>query len=75
MSKLKETTETDMKDSGPYNNALALTPNISIFNGFGSRGSLMMLWYAEQPVHNTIPQEASITRYYHMLSGVGMERT
>ncbi|MDQ6984250.1 MAG: FAD-dependent oxidoreductase [Ghiorsea sp.] len=37
--------------------------NIGIFNGFGSRGSLMIPWYANQLCHNNIPAKANINRY------------
>ncbi len=34
-----------------------------IFNGFGSRGCLMIPWYAHQWITQHIPQEANIQRY------------
>jgi len=46
--------------------------NIAIFNGFGSRGSLMIPWYSQsfsQTLinHTPIPKEASIQRFKDLL--------
>ena len=46
--------------------------NIGIFNGFGSRGSLMIPWYSQsfsQTLTNNapIPQEASISRFKNII--------
>jgi glycine/D-amino acid oxidase-like deaminating enzyme len=41
-------------------------PRIAIFNGFGSRGCLMMPWCAEQFIQQTIPESADIQRYKHL---------
>jgi len=40
--------------------------NIAIFNGFGSRGCLMIPWHAEQLIQQTIPKYADIQRYQHL---------
>ncbi|MBN4060682.1 FAD-binding oxidoreductase [bacterium AH-315-I20] len=49
--------------------------NIAIFNGFGSRGSLMIPWYAHQLCHNNIPAKANISRYNDLAASVGIKRT
>jgi len=40
--------------------------NRAIFNGFGSRGSLMIPWYANQFLHQQTPELADIKRYQHL---------
>ena len=40
--------------------------NNAIFNGFGSRGSLMIPWYADLMVNNATPNHADIQRYTHL---------
>ena len=40
--------------------------NNAIFNGFGSRGSLMIPWYADLMVNNATPNHADIQRYAHL---------
>lgn len=40
--------------------------NNAIFNGFGSRGSLMIPWYADLLVNNATPSHADIQRYTHL---------
>jgi len=56
------------KDKQPFIGFHPLHPNICIFNGFGSRGSLLIPWYARE-FSNTllqdypIPMEADIMRF------------
>jgi len=56
------------KDKQPFIGFHPLYPNLLVFNGFGSRGSLMIPWYAHA-LSNTlvlnapIPEEANISRF------------
>ncbi|MDX8388790.1 MAG: FAD-dependent oxidoreductase [Ghiorsea sp.] len=56
------------KDKQPFIGYHPVNQNICIFNGFGSRGSLLIPWYAQawsnSLIHSTpIPKEADIIRY------------
>ena len=49
--------------------------NLHIFNGFGSRGSLMIPWYANQFCNHNIPVAANISRYHHFMTSTGESTT
>jgi len=56
------------KDKQPFIGFHPHHPNMGIFNGFGSRGSLLIPWYAQAFSHTLqhqamIPVEADISRY------------
>ncbi len=56
-------------DKKPFIGLHPQQPRIGIFNGFGSKGSLLMPWYAERFVEHllegrAIPAEADIARYH-----------
>jgi len=50
-------------DKQPFIGTHPKYSNIHIFNGFGSRGSLMIPWYANQLCNHNIPAKANISRY------------
>ena len=55
-------------DKAPFLGMHPKHPNIGIFNGFGSKGSLFIPWYSERMcehlIHGTaLPSEADIQRY------------
>ncbi len=50
-------------DKQPFIGTHPKFSNIHIFNGFGSRGCLMIPWYANQLMQQQISQEANIQRY------------
>jgi len=56
------------RDKHPFLGFHPLQARIGIFNGFGSKGSLLIPWYAEQMAqhimhHHPLPQEANIQRF------------
>lgn len=56
-------------DKHPFIGLHAETPSLAIFNGFGSKGSLLIPWYAEKFTahflnHEPLPKEADIARFH-----------
>lgn len=56
-------------DKQPFMGHHPQFPNLSIFNGFGAKGSLQIPWYAQQFVRHllnteSIPQQGNIARYH-----------
>ncbi len=61
------------RDKQPFIGIHPEYKNISVFNGFGSRGSLMIPYYAEAFAQHLvsgipIPEEADITRHYSLFN-------